>query len=91
MFIIAGLGNPGREYENTRHNIGFHVIDGIAQKYQIAILEKKHKAVIGKGYIEGQKVILVKPFTYMNLSGESIWMWDSCEFGKRAAPEDITD
>lgn len=72
MFIIAGLGNPGREYENTRHNIGFHVIDGIAQKYQIAILEKKHKAVIGKGYIEGQKVILVKPFTYMNLSGESI-------------------
>ena len=72
MFIIAGLGNPGREYENTRHNIGFHVIDGIAKKYQIEILEKKHKAVIGKGYIEGQKVILVKPFTYMNLSGESI-------------------
>ncbi len=72
MFIIAGLGNPGREYENTRHNIGFHVIDGIAQKYQIPVLEKKHKAVIGKGYIDGQKVILVKPLTYMNLSGESI-------------------
>lgn len=72
MFIIAGLGNPGREYENTRHNIGFRVIDDIAQKYQIPVLEKKHKAVIGKGYIDGQKVILVKPYTYMNLSGESI-------------------
>ncbi|MDE5892002.1 MAG: aminoacyl-tRNA hydrolase [Acetatifactor sp.] len=72
MFIIAGLGNPGREYENTRHNIGFCVIDAIARKYQISMLEKKHKAVIGKGYIDGQKVVLVKPLTYMNLSGESI-------------------
>ena len=72
MFIIAGLGNPGREYENTRHNIGFCVIDAIAGKYQIAMLERKHKAVIGKGYIDGQKVVLVKPLTYMNLSGESI-------------------
>ena len=72
MFIIAGLGNPGREYENTRHNIGFQFIDDIAKKYQIAMLERKHKAVIGKGYIDGQKVILVKPLTYMNLSGESI-------------------
>ena len=72
MFVIAGLGNPGREYENTRHNIGFRVIDDIAKKYQIAMLERKHKAVIGKGYIDGQKVILVKPLTYMNLSGESI-------------------
>lgn len=72
MFIIAGLGNPGREYENTRHNIGFSVIDAIAGKYQINMLERKHKAVIGKGYIDGQRVILVKPLTYMNLSGESI-------------------
>ena len=72
MFIIAGLGNPGREYENTRHNIGFHVIDDIAKKYQITMLERKHKAIIGKGYIDGQKVVLVKPLTYMNLSGESI-------------------
>ncbi|MDE6674420.1 MAG: aminoacyl-tRNA hydrolase, partial [Acetatifactor sp.] len=72
MFVIAGLGNPGREYENTRHNIGFRVIDDIAKKYQIAMLERKHKAIIGKGYIDGQKVILVKPLTYMNLSGESI-------------------
>ena len=72
MFIIAGLGNPGREYENTRHNIGFCVIDAIAGKYQITMLERKHKAVIGKGYIDGQRVILLKPLTYMNLSGESI-------------------
>lgn len=72
MFIIAGLGNPGREYENTRHNIGFGVIDDIARKYQINMLERKHKAIIGKGYIDGQRVILVKPLTYMNLSGESI-------------------
>lgn len=72
MFIIAGLGNPGREYENTRHNIGFQVIDELAKRYQISMLERKHKAIIGKGYIDGQKVILVKPLTYMNLSGESI-------------------
>ena len=72
MFIIAGLGNPGREYENTRHNIGFCVIDAIAEKYRITMLERKHKAVIGKGYIDGQRVILLKPLTYMNLSGESI-------------------
>lgn len=72
MFIIAGLGNPGREYENTRHNIGFHVIDEIAGKYQIAMLERKHKAIVGKGYIDGERVVLVKPLTYMNLSGESI-------------------
>ncbi|MDE7222789.1 MAG: aminoacyl-tRNA hydrolase [Acetatifactor sp.] len=72
MFIIAGLGNPGREYENTRHNIGFCVIDAIAEKYGITMLERKHKAVVGKGYIDGQRVILLKPLTYMNLSGESI-------------------
>ena len=72
MFIIAGLGNPGREYENTRHNIGFLVIDDIAKRYQITMLERKHKAVIGKGYIDGHKVVLVKPLTYMNQSGESI-------------------
>lgn len=72
MYVIAGLGNPGRQYENTRHNVGFCCIDKLAKKYQIPVLECKHKALIGKGYIEGQKVILVKPQTYMNLSGESI-------------------
>lgn len=72
MFIIAGLGNPGRKYENTRHNIGFMVIDEIAAKHRISVSEKKHKALIGKGIIGGEKVILVKPQTFMNLSGESI-------------------
>ena len=72
MYIIAGLGNPDRKYVNTRHNIGFEVIDAIAEKNDIVLGEKKHKAVIGKGMVAGQKVILVKPVTYMNLSGESI-------------------
>lgn len=72
MYIIAGLGNPGKKYEKTRHNVGFDVIDMLADKYNISVLELKHKALIGKGYINGQKVILVKPLTYMNLSGESI-------------------
>lgn len=72
MYIIAGLGNPDRQYQNTRHNIGFDVIDAIAAEYDIAMGERKHKAVIGKGYIAGHKVVLVKPQTYMNLSGESV-------------------
>lgn len=72
MFIIAGLGNPDRQYEGTRHNVGFDVIDRIAEKYNIAVDTKKHRAYIGKGIIQGQKVILAKPQTYMNLSGESI-------------------
>lgn len=72
MYIIVGLGNPDRQYQNTRHNIGFDVVDAIAEKYGIAVGEKKHKAVIGKGFIAGQKVVLVKPQTYMNLSGESV-------------------
>lgn len=72
MFLIVGLGNPGKDYANTRHNIGFDVIEKLAEQEKISVLEKKHKAVIGKGYINGQKVILAKPQTYMNLSGESI-------------------
>lgn len=72
MYIIAGLGNPGKEYENTRHNIGFDVIDKIAEKANIAVIEKKQKALTGRGIFAGQKVVLVKPLTYMNLSGESI-------------------
>ena len=72
MYIIAGLGNPGSEYELTRHNIGFRVIDELAEEYNISISESKHKGLIGKGVIEGQKVILVKPQTFMNLSGECI-------------------
>ncbi len=72
MYLIVGLGNPGREYQNTRHNIGFEVIETLAEEEKIVMLEHKHKAVIGKGYIGGEKVILAKPQTYMNLSGESV-------------------
>jgi PTH1 family peptidyl-tRNA hydrolase len=72
MFVIVGLGNPGKKYENTRHNAGFIAIDALADKYGISISEKKHKAVCGTGVIEGNKVILVKPQTFMNLSGESV-------------------
>lgn len=72
MYIIAGLGNPGKQYEGTRHNIGWQVIDEIADKYGIRVLENKFKGLIGKGMIGGEKVILVKPLTYMNLSGECI-------------------
>lgn len=72
MFIIVGLGNPGKEYENTRHNAGFNSLDVLAGKYNISIREAEHKALVGKGYIEGQKVILVKPQTYMNNSGEAV-------------------
>ena len=72
MYIIVGLGNPDRQYQNTRHNIGFDVIDVIASKNNIAVGERKHKAIIGKGFVGGQKVVLVKPQTYMNLSGESV-------------------
>lgn len=72
MYIIAGLGNPTPQYEKTRHNVGFDVIDLLSEKYNIRVNEKKHKALCGTGIIEGQKVLLVKPQTFMNLSGESI-------------------
>ena len=72
MYMIAGLGNPGKEYAGSRHNVGFMTLDELADRYNIDVREKAHKALIGKGMIEGNKVILVKPQTYMNLSGESI-------------------
>lgn len=72
MYIIVGLGNPKKEYDNTRHNIGFDVIDALADANRIGVTEKKHKALIGKGIIAGQKVVLAKPQTFMNLSGESV-------------------
>lgn len=72
MYVIAGLGNPERRYENTRHNIGFDVIDTLAGQYNINMNIRKHKAVCGMGIVAGQKTLLVKPQTYMNLSGDSI-------------------
>ncbi|MBQ2752755.1 MAG: aminoacyl-tRNA hydrolase [Firmicutes bacterium] len=72
MKVIAGLGNPGKEYENTKHNVGFRVIDKIAEDNNINVNKLKFKAFIGEGTINGEKVMLVKPQTFMNLSGESI-------------------
>ncbi len=72
MYIIAGLGNPGGKYEKTKHNMGFQVIDLLTDKYHIEMNQKKHKAICGTGVIEGVKVLLLKPQTFMNLSGESI-------------------
>lgn len=72
MKIIVGLGNPGKEYEKTRHNAGFMVVDALAKDLDIAVTQKKFKALIGEGFHKGQKVILVKPQTYMNLSGDSV-------------------
>ena len=72
MYVIAGLGNPTAKYEKTRHNVGFDVIDRLAERYNIRVTDNRHKAYCGSGIIEGQKVLLVKPQTFMNLSGESI-------------------
>lgn len=72
MYLIVGLGNFDRKYDNTRHNIGFTAIDKLAEEEHIDVLEKKHRAVIGKGIVAGEKCILVKPTTFMNLSGECV-------------------
>ncbi len=72
FFCIVGLGNPGRQYEETKHNVGFHVIDKLAKKYDIEVNKFKNKAFVGDGTIKGKRVLLVKPQTYMNLSGESV-------------------
>ena len=72
MKLIVGLGNPTAKYDKTRHNVGFEVIDQLSKEYNISVDTAKHKGLYGKGKIEGQSVILLKPMTYMNLSGESV-------------------
>ena len=72
MKLIVGLGNPTAKYDKTRHNVGFEVIDKLSEEYNIAVDTAKHKGLYGKGKIKGQSVILLKPMTYMNLSGESV-------------------
>lgn len=72
MKIIVGLGNPGSQYVNTRHNVGFEAIDALAEQYRISVSDRKFCALCGNGIIEGQKALLVKPQTFMNLSGESV-------------------
>lgn len=72
MKLIIGLGNKGKEYDTTRHNAGFEALDTLADKLGVSISENKHKALVVKTYIAGEKVLLMKPQTYMNLSGESV-------------------
>ncbi len=72
MYLIAGLGNPGKKYEHTRHNVGFIAIDILASKLDIKVNKLKFKSLIGEGYIGTEKVVLLKPQTFMNLSGEAL-------------------
>lgn len=72
MYLVVGLGNPGKEYENTRHNMGFKVLNKLSEKYNIPITKSKFNGKYGTGIIENEKVILLEPQTYMNLSGEAI-------------------
>lgn len=73
MYLVAGLGNPGNKYNNTRHNVGFEVIDALADRNRISVDVEKNKAIYGSGIVGGKKTIIMKPQTYMNLSGEAIW------------------
>ena len=72
MYLIVGLGNPENDYRHTRHNMGFNTINQLAKQYKIEVIKKKFKGLYGKGIVEGEEVILLKPQTFMNLSGESI-------------------
>ena len=72
MFIIVGLGNPGKDYENTRHNVGFDAIDALVDHYNVPESGIQSKAKVGKGVMDGQKILLAKPLTFMNLSGEAV-------------------
>ena len=82
MYVVVGLGNPGRKYEHTRHNVGFDVLEVLSQKYDIPIRKIRCKAAVGEGTIRGERVVLAQPQTFMNLSGESVVQllsWYKCE------------
>lgn len=86
MKLIVGLGNPGAEYDGTRHNVGFEAIKVLAARHGIAVTKRNYRAVFGEGTIEGERVILARPMTFMNLSGESVGAMT--RFYK-IAPEDV--
>ncbi|CAM4485947.1 aminoacyl-tRNA hydrolase [Paenibacillus tarimensis] len=72
MKWIVGLGNPGSTYQSTRHNVGFMVVDTLAKRWGISVTQSKFKALVGEGHVQGERVYLIKPMTYMNLSGETV-------------------
>lgn len=86
MKLIAGLGNPGREYHGTRHNVGFEVIELLSRKHHIAVRARRNRAVVGEGTIGGEQVVLARPQTFMNRSGEAV---AGLARRYRIAPEDI--
>ncbi len=86
MYLIVGLGNPGREYEQTRHNVGFVAADYLAQCYNIPLTRLKFKGAVGEGRIAGERCVILKPHTYMNLSGESV---RDCAAFYKLPPENI--
>jgi len=87
MYIIAGLGNPDRKYAGTRHNIGFDVVTYLSDKYSISLSKTGFKSKLGQGFIDGEKVLLMKPQTYMNLSGEAVG--EAVNFYKLDAATDL--
>ena len=87
MYIIAGLGNPDRKYAGTRHNIGFDVVTYLSDKYNIGLSKTGFKSKLGQGFIDGEKVLLMKPQTYMNLSGEAVG--EAVNFYKLDAATDL--
>lgn len=94
MFVIVGLGNPGAKYEHTRHNVGFDIIDTLARRNKIAVDRNKCKAIVGEGMIGGQRAVLCKPQTFMNLSGESVVQlsnWYKPEYDQLIVLFDDTD
>jgi len=72
VFLVVGLGNPGREYEQTRHNVGFMVVEALAERASARVSDKKFKARVGRARLQGEDCLLMKPETFMNLSGESV-------------------
>ncbi len=85
MKLVAGLGNPGREYESTRHNVGFRVVDELARRWQIEVSRRSFSGYVGSGAIRGQQVLLLKPVTYMNRSGRSLR--EAVTFHKLSVPD----
>ena len=94
MFIVVGLGNPGREYAQSRHNVGFHTVDLLARQLDVGIEKRAHKALLGEARIGMERIVIAKPQTYMNLSGMSVldlMNWYKCEHNQLIVIYDDAD